>query len=294
MAHAAATVGTQAPAPAWKLAEAHRVHGVGRLAYERRAGRNRIADLYHRDPMRFLFPNAAPGDIEPAVLVTTSGGLVGGDRMDLTVDVGAGTDALLLAQAAEKVYGSGGPDCRIDARFQVDIEGSLEWLPQETILFQDARLCRRTSIDVASGGRFLGGELLVFGRTSHGEVFNRGLLRDRWDVRFGGRLQWIDALRLEAASLSALDEAAGFAAARAYGLILYVGDDADTLLDVARAALPSDETVTSAATRVRDVIAVRWLSADAFALRRAYGRFWSEFRGEALNRPRQMPRLWSI
>lgn len=294
MGSAAETLPGGGAGPSWALARAHRVHGIARLRYERRGASTRLIDLYHRDPMRFLFPHVSGDEASTAVLVTTSGGLVGGDRLCIGVEIGEWADTLVLTQAAEKVYGSGGPDCTVDGRFRVGPKGCLEWLPQETILFQNARLRRSTCIDVAAGGRFLGGEILVFGRSSRGESFTRGLLRERWDVRREGQLRWVDALRLEEESLSALSATAGLAGARAYAMMVYAADDAGAWLDVARDLRPTDPQIRCAATVVREVLVIRWLASDAFLLRRAYGRFWAAFRSAAFGRPERLPRLWDI
>lgn len=280
--------------PSWTLTRTHRIHGVGRLRYERASDRTRLADLYHRDPVRFLFPRVAADEASTAVLVTTSGGLVGGDRLDVQVEGGKDAQALVLTQAAEKVYGSGGPDSMVTARFCVGKGACLEWLPQETILFQHSRLRRSTTIDLGPGGRFLGGEILVFGRSAYEETLSDGLLSDRWELHRQGRLCWVDVMRLDRRSMPALSEAAGFAGARAYGVIVYACEGAVSRLDTARALLPPDDALQCAATVVGDALIVRWLSADPFILRRAYGRFWAAFRHAELGRPNRLPRLWDI
>ena len=154
------------------------VHGVVELAFAADGDETRLSVLYQRAPLRVLFPKVYGGSMPTAVLVTTSGGLVGGDSMDVSVVARAGSSALVTAQAAEKVYRSTGADCRIHMRLKVEDDGWLEWLPQETILFEGARLRRITELDIGRGGRAMAGEILVFGRTASGETLTRGLVRD--------------------------------------------------------------------------------------------------------------------
>jgi urease accessory protein len=210
------------------------IHGGAEVRFERRDGATRLARLYHHDPMRVLFPNPRTGDLPVATLVTTSGGLVGGDRLDISLSVGPDAQALITTQAAEKIYRSTGADVRITAEISVESGAWLEWLPQETILFDGARLRRSTSLALSGSARLLAGELLVFGRIARGERFAYGLARDAWEVRRDGRLVWGDALHLDGDIATILDHPACFGGATAYGTILYAAPDAVEHLDAAR------------------------------------------------------------
>lgn len=153
----------------------------------------RLAHLYQSDPLRVMFPHVPAGEPLQAALITTSGGMVGGDTHSVQVAAGRNASAMVVGQAAEKVYRSNGPDCTIDIDLNVEDAAWLEWLPQETIMFDGARLRRRTHADVAPGGRLLAGEVVVFGRTAMGETVRSGLFHDEWEVSRGGRPVWADA-----------------------------------------------------------------------------------------------------
>ncbi|HYH20626.1 MAG TPA: urease accessory protein UreD [Azospirillum sp.] len=270
------------------------IHGRAEVAFERA----RLGTVYHTDPLRLLFPTPAGGDPPTATVVTTSGGLVGGDRLEITVTVGQGASALVTAQAAEKVYRSTGADVRFDVALSVADGGWLEWLPQETILFDGARLRRTTSTNVAGTGRLLAGELLVFGRVARGERFATGLARDAWEVRRDGRLVWADALHLDGSGgdgdiPAVLDHPAGFDGATAYGTIVYVGPDAAAHLDAARAML-ADAAPHAGATVLGEVLVMRLLGKDAHRLRTDFGRVWAAFRALAGGWPERLPRLWHV
>ena len=212
-------------------------------------------------------------------LVTTSGGLVGGDRLDIALSVGPDAATMVTTQAAEKVYRSNGPDVHVSTGLRVGDDAWMEWLPQEAILFDGARLRRATSLDVSGSGRAMAGELLVFGRTAHGERFTRGLARDAWEVRRDGRLIWADALHLDGDITEILDHPGCFAGAAAYGTILYAAPDADQHLDTARTLLESvTPGVRAAATCFDGLLVIRWIGDPAHHLRQAYARFWSAFR----------------
>ena len=143
--------------------------GAVEIRFGRRDGVTRLVQLYQRDPLRVLFPVPAAGDPPVAVIVTTSGGLVAGDRLDIHVELAPGTAAHVTASAAEKVYRSTGRTTIIKQTLSIGPGAALEFLPPETILFDGARLHRETIIDLAPGSVFLGGDIVVFGRRARGE-----------------------------------------------------------------------------------------------------------------------------
>jgi urease accessory protein len=270
------------------------VHGVARIGYAADGGVSRLATLEQRTPLRVLFPQPPAGDPPTAALVTTSGGLVGGDRLDVEVAVGDGAAALVIGQAAEKVYRSLGSDCRVAVTLDVGAGGWLEWLPQETILFEGARLRRQTTLDIAGGGRALAGEMLVFGRVARGETMTYGLVRDAWTVRCGGRLVWADALHMDSGDIAdCLAAPAGFGGARAAATAVYAGPDAAERLELAW-SLAGHEDVRAGASLCGPVLVMRWLGADPAAVRAAFGNFWTGFRSAVADLPSRLPRLWHV
>ncbi|MFN4276564.1 MAG: urease accessory protein UreD [Ferrovibrio sp.] len=262
---------------------------------------SRIADLYQHDPCRALMPAPDPGEAFTAVLVTTAGGLTGGDRLRLGVAVEAGAEALCTPQAAEKIYraerNSAAAD--IDIALSVAAGAALEWLPQETILFDGARLDRRVGIDLQGDARLLAGDITVFGRIARGERFTAGRLFDRWRLSLDGRLLWHDAARLDDGSLDAtLRHPAGFDGALAQGLILARLPEPDfgsaLLRDRLRDLLPAAEQPDGAlwgTTVIDGLLLVRLLDRDPARLRRQFGFLWAAMR-PGLGRKAAMPRHW--
>jgi len=268
--------------------------GRAEIGFIADGGVTRLAHLYHHEPMRVLFPTPATGDCLQAALVTTSGGLVGGDRLSIEVRTGRSARVQVSPQAAEKVYRSSGLDCRIDVALIAEAESWLEFLPQETILFNGARLARATRIEAAPEARVLAGEMAVFGRIGRGERFARGLFRDAWEVRRAGALMWTDALLLDGDIATPLEHPAGFDGATAAATVIYVGPDAPEQLDAARRALIDGETVRCGATLVNEVLVVRFLGRDARILRERFGHFWCEMRRTLAGLPTVLPRFWLI
>ncbi|NQV82997.1 MAG: urease accessory protein UreD [Rhodospirillales bacterium] len=271
------------------------VHGAAEIGFTVKQGETRLEHLYQHDPLRVMFPTPPAGEPPCAVLITTSGGMVGGDRLDISVTAGPDTTAMAMAGAAEKVYRSAGEDSRINVRLSVQQNGCLEWLPQETILFDGARLRRRTIVDLQPGARILAGEILVFGRIASGERMSQGLIREAWELRRDGRLVWADALHLDGDMEAVFANPACFDGATAMATAIYSGDDAAQYLEQARALLgEGTEHLRCGATVINGVLVLRWLGRDAEPLRRAFGKFWAAFRHASGSLPATLPRLWNI
>ena len=249
--------------------------GEVQLAFHSVQDRTILSDCYASSPLRVLFPQVSPDTYPNAVIATTSGGLVGGDQLTIAVTASIGAKALVTWQAAEKVYRSNGKTACVNMQLTAARGTWLECLPQETIIFNGARLRRTTVINADAGSCILAGEMLVLGRIARGECFNSGLLHDVWQVRRNGCLMWMDALRLATDIGTVRNHPAGLGGAIATATVLYVADDVATQLTRVRRLLTSVAFVGRvAATVVRDVLVVRWLADDVQVLRTSYGEFW--------------------
>ncbi len=270
------------------------VDGKARVGFAVSENETRLADLYQRDPVRVLFPESPKNELPQAVVVTTSGGLVGGDLIAIEAATGEGARALVTSQAAEKIYRSAGDDSKIDVKLKVGPESWLEYLPQETILFDGARLRRKTSLNVEANGQVLAGEIVVFGRIGSGETITHGLVHDAWDVCLDDRLIWADALHLEGDISGNLDHRACFDGAVAMATAVYAGPDAGDQLERARRLLARSTDTLTGATLVNGILIMRWLGRDAYELRTFFGNFWQQFRSQVAALPDSLPRLWHV
>jgi urease accessory protein len=267
-----------------------RSDGAAEVGFVRRDGATRLAHLFQSDPCRVMFPWPDDGDVSQAVLVTTSGGLTDGDRVRIAVNCAAGAAALVTGQAAEKIYrAAGDAPCRIDVGLDVAAGAALEWLPQETIVFDAARLARRVEARLAGDARLLACEMIVLGRAASGERFTEGTVHDAWRLRRDGRLVWADALQLAGPP----PQAAGFAGATASAFALYSGPDATALLDRSRALVANLEAPRSGTTLVNGILLARFLG-QAKDVRRALVAWLAAMRAQTLGRPPRLPRLWHV
>jgi len=270
-----------------------RVDGGARVTLRDDAGTTRLVELWHHDPMRVLLPEPVDDEIPHVVLLNTAGGLVGGDSLRTAIGLGDRARALVTGQAAEKVYRSDGPDVAIRTSLSAGRDAWLEWMPQETILFEASRLDRGLAIDLAAGARCLAGETLVFGRRARGETIAGAWLRDRWEIRREGRLAWADAFALRPDEPGALDAPFALDGAAAMATLAYCGADAPARLEGLREAL-AGHGAGIAASCLGEILLVRGLSRDAQALRRAVAEAWRFLRAAGGSLPARLPRLWHI
>lgn len=265
--------------------------GAAEIGFARSGTVTRLAHLYQRAPCRVLTPRSEIGDPPQAVLLTTSGGLADGDRITLALAAGANAAATITTQAAEKVYGARDMvPARIRTRITVAADAWLEWLPQETILFDGARFDRRTTADVAPGGRLLACEMVAFGRAASAEQFATGFLHDGWDIRRAGKLVWRDVVRLDGAIARAMASPAGFGDGNALASAFYVADDGAAHLAAARDWIGAGEP-HGGATLVNGVLVARWLG-EATAVRAALTGYVANLRAAAAGFAARVPRVW--
>ncbi len=272
--------------------------GIAEIGFGHQDSVTRLTHLYQRDPLRVLFPTPDAGDPALAVIVTTSGGLVAGDRLDIAVRLAPGAVVHVTASAAEKIYRSTGPTTTIHQSLAIAPGAALEFLPPETILFDGARLRRETVIELGAGAGFLGGDIVVFGRRARGERFTNGFLREVWQVRREGKLVWGDALHLEDDIDGIIDDPACFGGAAAFATLILAppGQVPRSFLDSARAIQSAGATPTLRAgvTAIAGLVIARWLALDAAVLRRAYAELACHLRCEAMGLAPRLPRLWHV
>jgi urease accessory protein len=200
-------------------------------------------------------------------MLNTAGGIVGGDRLAVSIEAADGAELAVTSQAAEKIYRAAGAPSRIALALKAGPRASIDWLPQETILFDRARVARRIDVDMAVDAQVTLCEAIVFGRAAMGERMRTGAVRDHWRIRRGGKLVFADALRLEGAIEEVLARSAVAKGANAIATIVRVAPDAEAGLEALRAAF--DAEVEAGASAFNGILVARFIAGDGFALRRA-------------------------
>jgi len=175
---------------------ANRARGAVAFDVHLKDGVTRRGNLHESGSLRVRFPSPE-GEGLSAVFVNTAGGVAGGDRFDTEIAAGEGARLTLTTAAAEKVYRAHGEPAQLNIALKAAAGARLAWLPQETILFDRARVSRRLDIDLAESASLLLCEIVVFGRAAMGERMQSGAFVDRWRLRRGGRLVFAETIRLD-------------------------------------------------------------------------------------------------
>ncbi|WP_372784493.1 urease accessory protein UreD [Phenylobacterium sp.] len=262
-----------------------RAAGAGRIAVKAEAGATRLARLYQDGCAKIRLPRDHAARGLEAVLINTSGGLTGGDRMSWRVEAEAGAALTVTTQACEKIYRARDGRAEVAVALNAEAGARIDWLPQETILFDGAALSRTLEADLAAGARLLVVEAVVLGRTAMGETVRRGALRDRWRIRREGRLVFADDLRFEGPISEIAARAATLAGGKAFASLLLVADDAQRFLAPLRQAIGD----AGGASAFDGKLFARIVAADGLSLRRALLPAIAALRGGE-----HPPRVWRL
>ena len=249
-------------------------------------------DFYQRSPIRVLFPRTAGTQVQEAVLVNTSGGIAGGDRLESSVTAMDNASIAVTTQAAEKVYRAINESAHITTTLRACDAARLAWLPQETIVFNWARVKRETEIELSSGAELLALEWLVLGRAAHGEEVVGGHITDTWRVKKDGRLIWADSFRVTDEIFPHLDRKALLSDCKAVATLLYFGPDLDKQLEFLRDLAPP-LGCQCFATSVSGLIVVRFAAKVSSDLRLALRGLLELFGQELGPGPFRVPKMWS-
>lgn len=265
-----------------------RAKGRAEAGLSARSGRTRLDHLAQSGSAKVFLPRS-PGAPE-VVFLNTAGGLTGGDAMRFEVTLGPGAEALATTQTAERAYraSAGAAPAAMSVRLSAGAGARLDWLPQETILYDGASLARETEATLSGDAEFLMCEAVVLGRAAMGETLHSLDFEDRRVVRRDGRPVLIDAVQVDGEVLRRRDAVAGLAGARAFGLLAFFSRGAEDATDGLRGLLPQPGVRAEVSGWDGRTI-VRLLADDGWPLRVALARLIRHLRPDGA-----VPRVWQI
>ena len=269
-----------------------RADGCCRIVLSGSENGTQIEDLFERSPLRVMFPRSEHCAVEEAVLINTAGGVAGGDRLEYSVAALPGASIAVTSQAAEKVYRALDNPARVATRLKARESTRLAWLPQETIVFDRARLHRTTEIELFSGAELLALEWLVLGRAAHGEIVVDGSVLETWRVKKDGRLIWADSLRITDEIFLHLNRKALLSNFNSIATLVYFGPDLETKVEFLREIL-SALGCDCAVTLVSGIIVARFAAKQSCDLKLALRTFLQHFEPELTPGPFRVPKMWS-
>lgn len=259
------------------------------LGFEARAGRTVLAHRARFGPLSVQRPFYPEGELCHVYLLHPPGGIAGGDRLTINVETKAGAAALITTPGAGKFYRSAGPRAEQSVNLKVAEGASLEWLPQENILFPGADIELETHIELAAGARFLGWEIQCLGLPANGERFDSGRARIGCRIERDG-----EPLLIERLSIEAERDLSGPAGLRGQPVVgtLYATCDDEAPLALCRDILHDDAAIDAGATLLDGLLVARLVAPSTAAARACFVELWRLLRPALLGREAVPPRIW--
>jgi len=264
-------------------------HAELELGYARFGASTRPVLRRHKGPLRVQKHLYAEGpEVCQHIIVHPPGGIAGGDRLDITASVGAHAWAQLTSPGAAKWYRAAGPAYQ-QLRLHVAPGATLEWMPQETIVYSAAQAELHTVIELEGDARLLYWDVVALGRPAAGERFDRGHFQSHLDIRRDGRPVWHERQRVSGDD-GLLDSPIGLDGQPVFATLLITGTLDPELLQRCR-ELPSK--VRGDLTQLPDLLVARCLASEALHARDWLIALWTLLRPALLGRDALAPRIWS-
>ncbi|MBK5304677.1 MULTISPECIES: urease accessory protein UreD [Gammaproteobacteria] len=264
-------------------------HAELELGYARFGDSTRPVQRRHKGPLRVQKHLYAEGpEVCQHIIVHPPGGIAGGDRLDISASVGTDAWAQITSPGAAKWYRAGGPAYqKLD--LHVAAGATLEWLPQETIIFSDAQAELSTSIDLEGDARLFYWDVVALGRPASGERFDLGHFQAHLDIRRDGQLLWHERQRI-VGNDGLLDSPIGLDGQPVFATLLVTGEIDSELLEKCR-SLSND--VRGDLTQLPGLLVARCLASEALLARGWLIDLWRLLRPALLGREAVPPRIWA-
>ncbi|MBN3947812.1 MAG: urease accessory protein UreD [Nostoc sp. NMS7] len=268
-------------------------HGKLNLVYADRQDKTQLIYNHQQAPLKVQRPFYPEGEkVCHSVILHTAGGIVGGDRLSSNIHLQPQAQALITTAAASKIYRSNGLQARQTIEMQVDAGACLEWLPQETILFNGAIYRQDLRVELAIGGSWLGWEITRFGRSARGEKFYLGEWRSHTEIWQKDVPLWIDRQYLPG-SEDIFHSPHGLAGKPIVGSLVWVGGAVSAEVVEKTRNLWNGEG-EAGVSRLQHGLLCRYRGASTSEVRNWFIDVWQLLRVSFLNRGNCIPRVWQV
>lgn len=271
-------------------------HWLGQLdlCFDRRDSRSYLGFRQHIGPLvmqKTLHPEGP--EICHGVLVHPPGGVAGGDQLNLNVTVSDGANALITTPGAGKWYKANQHQARQKLAFKVGKAASLEWLPQENILFDGADVNWQANIELADEAKFAGWDIVCLGRQAQKEVWQKGGLQQCLQVKRKGQLQWIEQTKLTP-DHPLMQSLIGLEGNKVMGTFIVVaGQLPEEILEKCREIKAMEAPATTGVSALPALFVARYVGNVSQAAKQYFEALWHVLRPWYLGRPAVRPRIWN-
>lgn len=267
------------------------------LTFRHRDGRSFLAKKKHYGPLvlqKSLYPEGQ--SVCHGIVIHPPGGVAGGDEIWLDVALENGANALLTTPGAGKWYKANGQYAKQYLDFKIDMNGALEWLPQENILFDGAKVQLCATVTLAENAKYAGWEILCFGRQAQKEQWKTGALAQKLQIKRLGKLIWNEVMALSPDN-HAMQSIVGLNGNVVSGaFVIAAGAVPADVLDACRAVKPSaalDPEAKFAVTALPEIFSARYIGQSSQSAREYFELLWQVLRPWYLNREATRPRIWN-
>jgi len=266
-------------------------HAQLSLEFENRAQRTVITNRKHSGPLVIQKPFYPEDEVCHVYLLHPPGGLVGGDRLNLDVRLHENSHALITTPGAAKFYRSAGLVAQQIQTFDLDSDSLLEWLPQETIAFNDTNASIHTTVNLHPNAKFIGWEIACLGRKASNELFNAGTLEQRLKVLIDDKPLLIERALFQGGS-EILSSAWGLANHPAVGTMIITPATREIVASI-RENVQVNSSELFSATLMDNIIVCRYLGEQAESAKQSFIKAWQVARPYIKNKTACVPRIWS-
>ncbi|NBV19097.1 urease accessory protein UreD [Janthinobacterium sp.] len=264
-----------------------------RLGFALHDGVSRLVERTHSGPLRVQKPLYPEGDgVCHAIIIHPPGGVVGGDQLAVHATAGEGAHALLTSPGAAKWYRANGHVSGQHVVLRAGSGAAIEWLPQESIFFDQACVRLRHEVELAADASYIGCDIVCLGRSASGETFNTGSISQHVQIRRGGRLLWWEQGVL-AAGGALMASPLGLGGHTVCATLIAVGASAAPAVVAALREIKVPAGALFGATQMKSLVVVRLLCGDSEAARRIMLAAWQLLRPAMLGRAAVVPRIWN-
>ncbi len=262
------------------------------LEFEKLRNHTVLIRNLHNGPLVVQHPLYPEGkDICHTCILHPPGGVVGGDRLEIDATVKKNGAALITTPGATKFYRSGGRLAIQQQRLTVQSGASLEWFPQDAIIFPGAKAEIETRIDLSSGATFMGWEILCLGLPVNRKRFTKGTLRTRLSIYREEKIRFMDQLRIQ--NKKDLDRPTGLRGFPVTATFISSNGHSDMLAGVRDIVPKEQEAITGATLLHNELLIIRYLGYSTFAAQALFAEIWALLRPQTLQKTACAPRIWA-
>ncbi len=271
-------------------------HWLGQLdlRFDRRELRSYLGFRQHLGPLvmqKTLHPEGP--EVCHGVLVHPPGGVAGGDQLKLNIEVSNAASALITTPGAGKWYKANQHQARQNLQFKVGKGASLEWLPQENILFDGADVKWQANIELAEDAKFAAWDIVCLGRQAQKEIWKQGGLQQCFRVKRQGQLQWLEQTKLTP-DHPLMQSLIGLNGSKVMGTFIVVaGQVPEAVLEQCREVKAMETTAVTGVSGLPAVFVARYVGDVSQAAKQYFEAIWQLLRPWYLNRPAVRPRIWN-